>query len=157
MTSAPNETHYEVLSVPGTASPEEIRAAYLKLVVLYHPDKHSGNPLQELAAQKLARINAAYEVLSDSRLRAEYDARLAQAGIGARVAGTPRRPIPWWIKGIGAIAVGLVLLLVLRPLLRLIVASSGTPLKLVLVGVLVAGAALWWLRRRRSRQHRNNS
>lgn len=151
MIAEPNETHYEVLGVPRTANQEEIRAAYLKLVALYHPDKHSGNPLQELAAQKLARINAAYEVLSDSRLRAEYDALLDRAGAGARAGGTPRRPIPWFIKVLGGIAIVLLLWRFVRPLVGGIAARSGTPLKLVVVGVLVAGAAFWWLWRRRRR------
>ena len=40
---------YKVLGVSETATPEEIRQAYLELVKKYHPDKYTDNPLKELA------------------------------------------------------------------------------------------------------------
>jgi hypothetical protein len=52
-------------------------------VVRYHPDKHRGNPLEELAAAKLIEINRAYELLSDDDKRAAYERR-----------GQPSRPAP---------------------------------------------------------------
>src|SRR6266536_2414395 len=57
---------------PG-ATPAEIRAAYREHVARYHPDKHRGNPLEELAQAKLVEINRAYEILSDDRHRAAYE------------------------------------------------------------------------------------
>lgn len=69
-------THYEVLGVDPAASAEQIRAAYHKLVAQYHPDRHQGNPLEELAREKLVRINDAYQTLNDARRRAAYDASL---------------------------------------------------------------------------------
>ena len=64
---------YDVLGVARNASDDEIRAAYRTLVGRYHPDKHAGNPLEGLAAEKVAEINRAYEILSDARRRAAYD------------------------------------------------------------------------------------
>ena len=55
---------YKVLGVSETATPEEIRAAYLSLVKKYHPDKYTDNPLKELAGEKLKEINQAYEMLT---------------------------------------------------------------------------------------------
>lgn len=55
---------YKVLGVSENASQEEIRAAYLKLVKKYHPDKYADNPLKELAGEKLKEINQAYEMLT---------------------------------------------------------------------------------------------
>ena len=55
---------YKVLGVSEGASQEEIRAAYLKLVKKYHPDKYTDTDLKELANEKLVEINEAYEMLN---------------------------------------------------------------------------------------------
>ena len=55
---------YKVLGVSETATPEEIRQAYLELVKKYHPDKYTDNPLKELANEKLKEINEAYDTLT---------------------------------------------------------------------------------------------
>jgi hypothetical protein len=143
------ESHYEVLGVPRTATQEQIRFAYRSLAAHYHPDKHVGNPLQELAAEKLARINEAHEVLGDPQRRASYDAALGLAG-GARAGGRRRWP------SLPVIAIGLVLgVLLLRPLLaltaRLVRMAAGTPAGLVLAVVALTGGLAWWLRRRHRR------
>jgi curved DNA-binding protein CbpA len=65
---------FEILGVRPDATPEQIRAAYREQVARYHPDKHRGNPLEELAASRLVEINRAYEILSDDARRAEYEA-----------------------------------------------------------------------------------
>src|SRR3954468_13103291 len=65
---------FEVLGIGRDASPEQIRTAYREQVARYHPDKHRGNPLEELAAAKLVEINRAYEILSDEVRRAEFEA-----------------------------------------------------------------------------------
>ncbi len=63
------QDHYAVLQVHPSAHPDVIQAAYRRLALIYHPDK---NPSAE-AARMMARINVAYEVLSDPERRAEYD------------------------------------------------------------------------------------
>jgi curved DNA-binding protein CbpA len=78
------QDYYAVLGVAPTASPAEIRRAYLRLVRRYHPDAHRGGhgwqmpPAQQAAnEQRMKLINEAYAVLRDPRRRAAYDARYA--------------------------------------------------------------------------------
>ena len=54
---------YKVLGVSETATPDEIRAAYLALVKKYHPDRYADGPLKEMAGEKLKEINRAYELI----------------------------------------------------------------------------------------------
>ena len=64
-------THYEVLQVVPTASPEIIKVAYRTLALKYHPDTYPGSPWY--AEQKMKELNEAYRVLSSPYLRQEYD------------------------------------------------------------------------------------
>lgn len=73
MATAAEPDPYLVLGVARTATLAEIRAAYRTLGARYHPDRHQGNPLEELASAKMAEINRAYEILSDPARRAAYD------------------------------------------------------------------------------------
>ncbi|MDR0885200.1 MAG: DnaJ domain-containing protein [Clostridiales Family XIII bacterium] len=57
---------YETLEINRGASREEIKRAYRKQVKLYHPDKHTDNPLSHLAEQKMKEINEAYNILKDN-------------------------------------------------------------------------------------------
>ncbi|HAT82046.1 MAG TPA: molecular chaperone DnaJ [Eubacterium sp.] len=57
---------YEVLGVSRNASKDEIRRAYMELVKKYHPDKYQGNPLADLAQEKLQEVNEAYDLLMKS-------------------------------------------------------------------------------------------
>jgi curved DNA-binding protein CbpA len=66
--------------VTPSASGQEITKAYRALVSRYHPDKHQDNELKDLAEQKLAELNEAYEVLSNPTSRAAYDAERRQPG-----------------------------------------------------------------------------
>lgn len=58
---------YEVLGVKEGASQEEIKSAYRKLVKQYHPDQYGDNPLKDLAQEKLAEINQAYDMLTKGK------------------------------------------------------------------------------------------
>jgi curved DNA-binding protein CbpA len=72
--------HYQALGVPPTAGPEEIRAAYLRLMREHHPDLHPGDLVSAGTARE---VNAAYEVLGDQAKRAAYD-RLHVERVGTR-------------------------------------------------------------------------
>lgn len=58
---------YRELGVSETASQEEIRAAYRKLVKQYHPDKYTDERLKEQATEKIKRINEAYDMLTKNK------------------------------------------------------------------------------------------
>jgi molecular chaperone DnaJ len=61
---------YEVLGVAKSASADELKRAYRKLAMQYHPDRNSGD---KHAEQKFKDINEAYDVLKDDQKRAAYD------------------------------------------------------------------------------------
>src|SRR5947208_9519186 len=62
--------YYEVLGITRTASDEEIKKAYRKFALKYHPDK---NPGDKSAEESFKEIGEAYEALSDPQKRAAYD------------------------------------------------------------------------------------
>ena len=70
--------YYEVLGVQKTASAQEIKKAYRKLAIKFHPDK---NPDDKAAEEKFKEAAEAYEVLSDEDKKARYD-RFGHAGMG---------------------------------------------------------------------------
>lgn len=65
-----NKDYYEVLGIQKGASDDEIKKAFRKLAIKYHPDKNQGD---KEAEQKFKEINEAYQVLSDPEKRAHYD------------------------------------------------------------------------------------
>jgi curved DNA-binding protein len=62
--------YYKILGINKNSSEEEIKKAYKKLALQYHPDKNPGN---KEAEEKFKEINEAYEVLSDPEKRKKYD------------------------------------------------------------------------------------
>ncbi len=75
---ASKRDYYEVLGVGKNASDDEIKKAYRKLAVKYHPDK---NPGDKEAEAKFKEINEAHDVLADKQKRARYD-QFGHAGVG---------------------------------------------------------------------------
>ncbi len=67
---AAGEDYYKVLGLTKSATADEIKRAYRKLAVKYHPDKNPGN---KAAEEKFKKVSEAYEVLSDPKKRADYD------------------------------------------------------------------------------------
>ena len=163
---------YSVLGIARNATDSEIREAYRALVAKYHPDKHQGNPLEGLAAEKMAQINRAYEILSDPTRRAAYDSgqsawpRAAAAGnpFASAPGSIPQRRMRWLRL------LGLLLLLpivfrfgafIVRLLVRLFRATleftkivRGTPVAAVLILSAIAVLAYVLIRRRAKRKNK---
>jgi len=83
--------YYKILGVERKASADEIRSAYRKLAMKYHPDK---NPGDKKAEDKFKEINEAYQVLSDDQKRAHYD-RLGSAYSNYRTTGGRPGDFQW--------------------------------------------------------------
>jgi molecular chaperone DnaJ len=76
--------YYEILQVSKSATKAEIKKAFRKLAMKYHPDK---NPGDKEAEEMFKKINEAYEVLSDDKKRAIYD-RYGKAGLNGETGGS---------------------------------------------------------------------
>ena len=77
-----NQDYYAVLGVARDASDEDIRRAFRRKAMEFHPDRNK-NPDAE---DRFKEINEAYQVLSDSKKRVQYD-RFGKAGVGAGAQG----------------------------------------------------------------------
>ncbi|MDR3125698.1 MAG: molecular chaperone DnaJ [Candidatus Nomurabacteria bacterium] len=77
---AEKRDYYEALGVGKSASDDEIKKAFRKLAVKYHPDKEGGDE------SKFKEINEAYEVLKDKQKRQRYD-QFGHAGVGGAAGG----------------------------------------------------------------------
>jgi len=69
--------YYEVLGISRSASPDELKAAYRRQAIKFHPDKNPGN---KDAAEKFKEVNEAYSVLSNPQKRQTYD-QFGHAGV----------------------------------------------------------------------------
>jgi curved DNA-binding protein CbpA len=74
--------YYTILGIPPTATDREIKLAFKRLAIQYHPDKHQGN---EHFTEQFKIVNEAYQVLSDPTKRAFHDLRLQYAREHARI------------------------------------------------------------------------
>lgn len=75
--------YYEVLGISKSASADEIKKAYRKMAIKFHPDK---NPGDKEAEENFKEAAEAYEVLSDDNKRARYD-QYGHAGVGGAAGG----------------------------------------------------------------------
>jgi molecular chaperone DnaJ len=86
MSTASNVTkidYYEVLGVARDCGDQELKAAYRKLAMRYHPDRNPDDPTAE---EKFKQASEAYQILSDPQKRASYD-RFGHAGVGNGAGG----------------------------------------------------------------------
>ena len=80
--------YYQVLGVAKNATAEEIKRAFRKLAFKYHPDRNH----EPGAEENFKKINEAYQVLSDTEKRADYDKRQASLTQRAQATYKPYRP-----------------------------------------------------------------
>ena len=85
------KNYYDVLGVTKSANTEEIKKAYRKLAMQYHPDKNKNNPEAE---KKFKEINEAYQTLGDEQKRKNYD-MFGSSGFWANSGWNPF----WWAGG----------------------------------------------------------
>ena len=79
------KNYYEILGIPRSATTDQIRTAYRKLLLKFHPDKNIGDSYFEEWSKK---INEAFEVLMNAGLRAEYDQVYDETRLASR------QPVP---------------------------------------------------------------
>ena len=77
--------YYEVLGVQKNASEAELKKAYRRLAMKYHPDRNTGDEAKE-AEKKFKEAKEAYEVLTDGQKRAAYD-QFGHAGVDPSMGG----------------------------------------------------------------------
>jgi len=145
---------YEVLGVSRSASKADIRAAYHALVARYHPDRHQGNPLEDLAAARLAEINRAYEMLAQDKPPVKGATTATEAARSSLITGRLGKValvlvlLPLLIRaGVGALGA-------LRVLLRALLEAGGALQggRLAGAAVLIASIVLVFALRRRKRR-----
>ena len=74
---------YEVLGIDPSASDEAVKDAYRELAKKYHPDNYADSPLKDVADQKMAEINAAYDEVMNSRRKNGVDPQYASDASGS--------------------------------------------------------------------------
>ncbi|ATB30713.1 molecular chaperone DnaJ [Melittangium boletus] len=83
--SGQKRDYYEVLGVQKNVSAQDLKSAFRKVALQYHPDRNPGN---HEAEEKFKEASEAYEILSDPERRGRYD-RFGHAGVGGAAGGDP--------------------------------------------------------------------
>jgi hypothetical protein len=153
---------YEVLGLRAGASEKEIRAAYRERAARYHPDKHRGNPLEDLAEEKLRNINRARDMLlGDGRRTRGRSADRADDGATQPQTARPGPDLMSWLGGTIGTVVGAIFLLrfgviILREIFvvlrALMMGVAGllrmSPIFVIALMVALAMLAGYWLKAR---------
>ena len=84
---------YEILGVSPDTDEKELKKAYRKLAMQYHPDKQHSEEDKEMAHNMFARIAAAYEVVSDPSKRHDWDMLRQESSASVVTARGRRRPV----------------------------------------------------------------
>ena len=106
MAAEPSPTHYDALQLPRGASADDVRAAFRRLAREHHPDRAGAD------GEAMARVNQAYEVLSDPERRARYDQHLdnrpppRKPGRVELPGDRLRRRLAWGAASLAAVVVG---------------------------------------------------
>ncbi len=86
-----SKDYYKTLEIDRNASDQDIKKAFRRLALQYHPDKNPANSVQ--AGEKFKEINEAYQVLGDKQKRGQYDRLLYFSGINTNVNRTDETDI----------------------------------------------------------------
>jgi molecular chaperone DnaJ len=97
MATATSKDYYQILGVSEKADASEIKKAYRKLAMLYHPDANQNDPK---AAERFKEVGEAYAVLSDAQKRKQYD-QMRRMGPFTGFGGAPRGGGPGFGTGAG--------------------------------------------------------
>src|SRR5215213_5372531 len=87
MATTEKRDYYDILGIERSSSLDDIKKAYRRLAVKYHPDKNPGDPKAE---EKFKEAAEAYGVLSDEEKRARYD-RYGHQGLGGAAGFDPNQ------------------------------------------------------------------
>jgi curved DNA-binding protein CbpA len=85
------DSFYDLLGISKEASGKQIKAAYKRKAIQYHPDKNNGDPEME---ELFKKVNAAYQILSDPYAKSTYDMRLEYGSVTFRTDKPPRANPP---------------------------------------------------------------